>query len=228
EASTSEAGTSEAGTSDDVSAPTCDRPVEDPPVVDPVADRATDHEMRSFDDTLIRLHWFPSPDATDDEPAPTILSGTGWSLPGETSPEGAALFGSVGIGALNERGYNVLTWDPRGFGESEGTVAVDHPDFEGRDVSRIIDWLASLPEVRLDGPGDPRIGMIGSSYGGGIQLAVAPNDCRVDALVPGLAWNSLASSLYLNETMKAGWAGGLVIAAANADLDPHISAAFES
>src|SRR5690625_2023254 len=81
DAGTSEASTSEASTSVDVSAPTCDRPVEDPPVVDPVADRAADHEMRSFDVTLIRLHWFPSPDATDAEPAPTILSGPGWSLP---------------------------------------------------------------------------------------------------------------------------------------------------
>lgn len=203
----------------------CERPVEDAPEVEPVPDTPADHRLVSFDDTEIRIHWFPAPDA--DEPAPTVLSGPGWSLPGETSPEASVLFGSVGIGALNERGYNVLTWDPRGFGDSTGTVTVDHPDFEGRDVSRIIDWLATQPEVLLDAPGDPRIGMIGSSYGGGIQLAVASRDCRVDALVPGLAWNSLETSLYPNETVKTGWAGGLIAAAAAADLDPHITRAHD-
>lgn len=201
--------------------PACDRPLAEPPEVEPVDGVPSDHRLVSFDDTEIRLHWFPAPD----DPAPTVLSGPGWSLPGETSLEKSALFGSVGIGTLNDRGYNVLTWDPRGFGESTGTVSVDHPDFEGRDVSRIIDWLATQDSVQLDAEGDPRIGMIGASYGGGIQLAVAATDCRVDAIVPGLAWHSLETALYLHETVKTGWAGSLVGAAAGADLDPHIEAA---
>lgn len=201
--------------------PACDRAVAEPPEVEPVDGVPSDHQLISFDGTEIRLHWFPAPDG----PAPTVLSGPGWSLPGETSTEKSALFGSVGIGTLNDRGYNVLTWDPRGFGESSGTVTVDHPDFEGRDVSRIIDWLATQDTVVLDADGDPRIGMIGASYGGGIQLAVASTDCRVDAIVPSLAWHSLETSLYLNETVKTGWAGSLVGAAAGADLDPHIEQA---
>ena len=47
-----------------------------------------------------------------------------------------------------------------------------HPDFEGKDVSAIISWVATQPEVQLDDPDtlDPRIGMVGASYGGGIQL----------------------------------------------------------
>ena len=51
-------------------------------------------------------------------------------------------------------------------------------------MSAIISWIATQPEVRLDGPGDPRLGMVGVSYGGGIQLVTAANDQRVDAIVP--------------------------------------------
>lgn len=208
--------------------PTCARPVAPAPEVRPVGDLDTDRTLVSFDGTEIRLHWFPTPDASEDDPAPTVLNGPGWSMPGETATEAPAMFGSVGIEALNDRGYNVLTWDPRGFGASTGTVTVDHPDIEGRDVSLIIDWLATQPEVRLDDDGDPRLGMIGSSYGGGIQLAVAARDCRVDALVPGLAWHSLGTSLLTNETVKTGWAGALIAAASGADLDPHVRSAHES
>ena len=38
--------------------------------------------MTSFDDTPIRVHWFPQPDATADQPAPTVLMGPGWGLAG--------------------------------------------------------------------------------------------------------------------------------------------------
>ena len=37
--------------------------------------------------------------------------------------------------------------------------------------------------------------MVGGSYGGGIQLVTAATDCRVDAIVPTIAWHSLATSL---------------------------------
>ncbi len=40
-------------------------------------------------------------------------------------------------------------------------------------------------------PGDPRIGMVGASYGGGIQLVAAATDPRIDAIVPTIAWNTL-------------------------------------
>ena len=91
--------------------------------------------------------------------------------------------GNVGVGALRRAGFNVLTWDSRGFGNCGGTVTVASPDAEGRDVSALIDWLAQQPEAQLDKPGDPRLGMSGASYGGGIQLTLASQDCRVDAIV---------------------------------------------
>lgn len=70
--------------------------------------------------------------------------------------------------------------------------------------------------------------MVGFSYGGGIQLTTAAIDCRVDALVPGLAWHSLETSLYKAETVKAGWAGILTTSASTGTLDPRILSAQRS
>jgi ABC-2 type transport system ATP-binding protein len=120
-----------------------------------------------------------------------VLIGPGWSLPGATlASEGGdggtnpVSSGALGVGTLNDAGYNVLTWDPRGFGKSTGTVTVNDPDHEGRDVQVLLDWVAGQPEVRLDADGDPRAGMVGASYGGAIQLTVAGIGCLVDASFP--------------------------------------------
>ena len=80
--------------------------------------------------------------------------------------------------------------DPRGFGDSTGLAEVDSPAFEAKDVSRLIDWVATRPGVELDAPGDPRMGMVGGSYGGGIQWVTAAQDCRIDAIVPTISWHS--------------------------------------
>ena len=195
----------------------------------PVEGVEHDHTVTSFDGTELRVHWFPADDATPDDPRPTVLMGPGWSLPGDTSEEGAALFGALGIGPMNERGYNVLTWDPRGFGESTGVVQINSPDHEGRDVQVLLDWVAERPEALTDREGDPRAGMVGFSYGGGIQLVVAAIDCRVDAIVPGLAWHSLETSLYRSGLVKTGWAQVLIDAGTAAgEVDPHAVSAYES
>ncbi|MGH9229479.1 MAG: CocE/NonD family hydrolase [Acidimicrobiales bacterium] len=204
----------------------------------PVAGTPSDHTITSFDGTRIRAHWFPAPTTSTGERAPTMLMGPGWSLPGATlAADGGdggdggtnpVSSGALDIGRLNEAGYNVLTWDPRGFGASTGTVTVNDPDHEGRDVQVLLDWVATQHEARLDTQGDPRAGMVGASYGGGIQLTVAGIDCRVDALVPNVAWHSLETSLFRNETVKAGWARLLDTAAAGADRDPHLVEAADA
>ncbi len=196
--------------------------------VEPVADIASDLMMTSFDGTGIRLHWFPVEGASADEPAPTILMGPGWSLAGDTSTDGAALFGALSIGSMWKAGYNVLTWDPRGFGQSEGVATVNDPAKEGKDVQAMLDFVAAQPEAQTDGRGDPRAGMVGFSYGGGIQLTTAAIDCRVDAIVPGIAWNSLKTSLYKADTVKTGWSKILTSTVDPKRLDPHIVSASAS
>ncbi|MGH3658709.1 MAG: CocE/NonD family hydrolase, partial [Micromonosporaceae bacterium] len=52
-----------------------------------------------------------------------------------------------------------------------------------------------LDMVALDGPGDPKVGMFGGSYGGHVQFAAAAVDDRIDALVPAITWNDLGYAL---------------------------------
>ena len=194
-----------------------------PPTVTPVAGTDHDFTMTAFDGAQIRFHWFPITGT-----APTVLMGPGWSEAGATEQGGTGLFGDSPISELHEDGYHVLTWDPRGFGSSTGTITVDAAEGEARDVQSLIDWVATQPDAVLDAPTDPRVGMVGGSYGGGIQLVTAAIDCRVDAIVPTIAWNSLRTSLAKADTVKIGWSDLLYRAAAGRQLDPHITSAYES
>ena len=184
-----------------------------------------DWNVTSFDGAVIRAHWFPLATAGADEPAPTVLMGPGWGSAGDVNVDSPGLLGALSIKTLRDAGYNVLTWDPRGFGESTGTVEIDSVDFEARDVQQLLDWLATQPEAALDAQGDPRSGMVGASYGGAIQFVTAAIDCRVDAIVPIIAWHSLQTSLAKANTPKIGWANLLAAVASGADLDPIITAA---
>ena len=114
-----------------------------------------------------------------------------------------------------DRGYAVLTWTARGFGRSGGEIHLDHPDYEVRDAQRLVDWLAARPDIARDGAGDPKIGVVGGSYGGALALLLAGHDPRIDAIVPMITWNDLARSFLPNATgadpaagvFKKQWAG---------------------
>lgn len=193
---------------------------------------ADDVVVTSFDATPIVVHPYPG---TTGSAAPTVLLGPGYGSPG-------AKVGDAFVQGLLAQGYNVVTWDPRGFGVSGGTVNIDDPLIEGRDTSAIIDWIAQQPWAQLDGPNDPRLGMAGGSYGAGIQYATAANDHRIDALTPIVGWHTLETALYKDQTFKQGWNGllyfsgksaaendGLAGGAAGVQtggLDPHIGDAY--
>ncbi|MGW2316323.1 alpha/beta fold hydrolase [Streptomyces sp. NPDC001680] len=108
---------------------------------------------------------------------------------------------------LARGGYAVLTWSARGFGRSTGKIGLNDPKAEVADVSRLIDWLAKRPEVRLDKPGDPRVGLAGGSYGGAISLLAAGYDHRVDAIAPAITYWNLADALFPNGVFKKLWTG---------------------
>ena len=91
------------------------------------------------------------------------------------------------------RGYAILQVDPRGQGASAELWKIDGPDkltwhlaqpegayYQGAyaDMIRAIDYLVTRPDIDAT-----RIGLAGTSQGGGIVLAVAALDPRVKAVV---------------------------------------------
>ncbi|MGH3796384.1 MAG: alpha/beta fold hydrolase [Pseudonocardiaceae bacterium] len=117
---------------------------------------------------------------------------------------------SVGAEAteLARRGFVVLAWSARGFGASTGQIGLDSLDYEVADARALVDWLAKRPDVVQDGPGDPRVGVTGASYGGALALLLAGTDARIDALAPEITWNDLAQALFPNAATRGPIAAG--------------------
>ncbi|MFB7742400.1 alpha/beta fold hydrolase [Streptomyces sp. NPDC056132] len=128
---------------------------------------------------------------------------------------------------LARDGYAVMTWSARGFGKSTGQIGLNDPEFEVKDVSRLIDWLAERPEVRLDGAGDPRVGVTGVSYGGAISLLAAGYDKRVDAIAPEMTYWNLSDVFFPDGVYKKLWAGIFVSTAGGCQkFEPQICAMY--
>ncbi|AYG82777.1 ABC transporter ATP-binding protein NatA [Streptomyces hundungensis] len=128
---------------------------------------------------------------------------------------------------LARDGYAVMTWSARGFGKSTGHIGLNDPESEVKDVTRLIDWLARRPEVRLDAPGDPRVGVTGVSYGGAISLLAAGYDKRVDAIAPEMTYWNLSDVFFPNGVYKKLWAGVFVSTAGGCQkFEPDICALY--
>ncbi|MGW7817816.1 CocE/NonD family hydrolase [Streptomyces puniciscabiei] len=139
-------------------------------------------------------------------PAPAVLATNGF---GGSKSDGST--DAIGK-AFAERGYVSLVYSGLGFGHSGCLISLDDPGIDAGAASGLVDFLGGkraaddgtrTDYVTLDAPGDPRVGMIGGSYGGAIQLATASVDHRVDALVPLITWNDLAYSLDPNDAVGA-------------------------
>ncbi len=179
------------------------------------------------DGALISTNYFPAyivaADPTGNTTAPTILNGPGLATAGNIDPTAPDTVDGLvpGLNFMRSAGYNVVTWDPRGEFDSGGILQLDSPAYEGQDVTGIINWLSDNVnyshqqfDPQAGNPGnadDPAIGMVGGSYGGGIQLVTAGIDPRVDVIVPGIAWNSLLDSLYTNEAFKTSYSSLLLL-----------------
>jgi ABC-2 type transport system ATP-binding protein len=150
-------------------------------------------------------------------PAPAVLLAHGFGGSKDTLDAQAQ--------ELAADGFVVLTYSARGFGSSSGRITLNDPDREVADARSLIDWLGARPEVLLDAPGDPRVGVTGASYGGALSLMVAGTDPRVDAVAAAITWNDLGRALFPNYgapttaptpaspgyagpgVLKRGWAG---------------------
>ncbi len=117
--------------------------------------------------------------------------------------------------SLAEHGYVVMAYTARGFGRSGGLIHLDSPSYEVADASKLVSYLATLPQVLKDSPGDPRVGVAGSSYGGGLALLLSAYDKRIDAVGADITWNDLSQALFPNAAggqpgvFKKAWAGQL-------------------
>ncbi|MFF1659092.1 CocE/NonD family hydrolase [Streptomyces sp. NPDC058255] len=138
--------------------------------------------------------------------APAVLATNGF---GGSKSDGST--DAIGK-AFAARGYVGLVYSGLGFGRSGCQISLDDPRIDGEAASGLVDFLAGTRAaddgtkadfVTRDGKGDPRVGMVGGSYGGAVQMATAAVDHRVDALVPLITWNDLAYSLDPNNAAGA-------------------------
>ncbi|WZH38636.1 MAG: CocE/NonD family hydrolase [Microbacterium enclense] len=196
--------------------------------------------------------YLPS-DASASHPVPAIMATNGW---------GGSKADLAGIGkAFAVRGYAFLAYSGLGWGGSSCTVSVNDPEIDGRAASRLVDYLGgdggiayldsalttAAPPLQTivrdaqdhDGtarPNDPRVGMVGISYGAGTEFAAASVDHRIDTIVPMATWNDLAYSLAPNGTSttsgvssstpgagKTVWAASLLAFAAGSSLSRPIN-----
>ena len=150
---------------------------------------------------------------------PMIMHSHGWA--GSRTKEPAA------FSKWLDAGFGVISFDQRGFGESGGMAHVQNPAIEGKDVQRLVGLVARMPWVQKDGKGDPRLGAIGGSYGGGYQLLGAFRLLAVkgkpvfDALAPEITWHDLNESLSPQGVVRTAWALALSSAGAQA-LPPEV------
>ena len=119
--------------------------------------------------------------------------------------------------ALAHHDYVVISVDQRGQGESQpqnggGYARLNDPNFETRDLRHVLDWAydnaGDLQLWREDASGvdkDLRVGTLGYSYGGAMQMPLAALDARIDTIVPIATWHDLRFSLIASTAMKQSW-----------------------
>jgi len=153
------------------------------------------------------------PDLAPGETAPLIVATHGFG--GFRASRPFSIYGKTmitGEAALEawKRGYWVVFYDQRGWGDSSDVAHLLEPDKEIRDVSTVIDWsLKHLPAVaKVDG--EYAIGMIGESYGGAAQTLASFNEPRLKALVPVATWHDL-NAIAPHRHMKTNWGANFLI-----------------
>lgn len=173
------------------------------------------------------------PNLAKDAKAPLIIHAHGFGAFRVSSEY--SLYAQVALSAEMvldawKAGYWVISYDHRGFGDSDGEISLMDPDKEVKDVSTIIDWaIVNLPNLKSDAT-DISLGMIGESYGGGAQLLASVFDERIDAIVPITTWYDFNDAFELG-SVKTIWAGILYYGgelASGFDIDETATELFNS
>lgn len=105
---------------------------------------------------------------------------------------------------LAEAGYTMLSFDYRGFGASEGQRALLLPQDQVEDTVTALEYLAT----QVPGVDPARIGLYGTSFGGGIAALAATRSPRAKALVmtvpvvSGSHWLRSISRWYEFEALR--------------------------
>jgi hypothetical protein len=156
-------------------------------------------------------------DASRTHRVPAILTTNGFGGSKDDQAGLARYFGS--------QDYAVLSYSGLGFGGSGCKITLDDPDWDGQAARQLVGFLGGEDGIAyadaahtqpvaglsyvvhdpIDHAGrhdtyDPRVGMIGGSYGGEVQFAAASVDPRIDTLIPLITWNDLSYSLTPNNT----------------------------
>lgn len=157
-------------------------------------------------------------------PVPLVMHSHGWggsrtkTVTGEIQP-------------FLDAGYGVLSFDQRGFGESGGRAHTLQADIEAFDVLSLVKIVSGLDWVAQEAAGDPVLGAIGGSYGGGYQFLGAFGGMLhegrnpFDALAPQITWNDLKTALAPDEVARSAWLTLLSAVSVN-DNDPRAQRAF--
>jgi len=157
----------------------------------PVVDGPDGKHPAMIDTTL----YVPNGNAT---PQPAILQTNGFGL----SKSAAEIVSQATF--LARHGYVVLAYTAQGFGHSSGCVTLQSRTYDVKDAQQLITKLLGPRADVLHDSHGPVVGMVGGSYGGGIQANVAENDPRIHAIAPGRTWNTLQYSLDPNNRIVPG------------------------
>jgi uncharacterized protein len=126
----------------------------------------------TFTSAGLRLagHLYRPQAASNDRTPALVMAGPFSSVKEQTVPHYAE--------RLADAGYTVLTFDPRSFGESEGTPQWHHdPAWIIEDLVAAVDCLRDRRDVEAE-----RIGAVGVCMGGGYVISAAARDKRIKAV----------------------------------------------
>lgn len=151
-----------------------------------------DHEV------VIDTRLYRPDNATRRHPQPAVLMTHGFGL----TKASAEVVHTAKF--LASHGYVVLTYTSQGFGQSTGCISLQSRTYDVKDARQLITKVLEREPWVLQDRRGAVVGMVGGSYGGGIQANLAESDRRIRAIAPFRTWNTLQYSLDPNNYVVPG------------------------